>query len=253
MLRTINLSMFLAAFSLAGCLGSAPTGTGAGSGSGTTGGGTTGGATGGGATSGAPDPGSLGLGPSGATSGGMTNTFDHENDQIDPFAVLQRIQQEGPPAIATRMHSCQKMKYATVGNVLAQLGVNMNGTGTSAGALYKGGAQALGAPNYAARVPEAIALTTAGATKLFDIFVQAAPEIIKAMPTNASCTAAGTATNMFNSDGTCTAAGVSCLAGAPASKAQIDLCNSIAGAGSTPASGQAIAVATILSAAHTCE
>lgn len=246
MSRTVNVSMFIAAFSLAGCLGSAPTGTGSGNGTGA-GNGSTGTGTPG------PDPGSLGLGPTGGTAGGMGNTFNHDNNEIDPFAVLQRIQQEGPPAISTRMHSCQKMKYATVGNVLAQLGVSLGGNGTSAGALYSGGAQALGAPNYQARVPEALALTTAGATKLFDIFVQAAPEIIKAMPTNPSCMVAGAATNMFNADGSCTSAGVSCLQGAPATKAQVDLCNSVVGSASSATLGQTIAVATILAAAHTCE
>jgi hypothetical protein len=259
MLRTINLAMFIAVFSLvcAGCLPAAPTGTGKGSGSGT-GAGTGSGANSGGASGGdnnatGPDPGSLGLGPSGGTAGGMGTTFDHPDSEIDPFAVLERIQQEGPPEVSTKMHSCQKMKYATIGNVLAQLGVNMAGTGTSAGALYKGGAQALGAPNYQARVSEAIALTTAGATKLFDIFVQAAPEIIKAMPTNTSCMVAGAATNMFNSDGTCSKAGVSCLQGAPATQAQVDLCNSVVSAASSATIGQTIAVATLLAAAHTCE
>ena len=38
------------------------------------------------------------------------------------------------------MHSCEKMHYATVGNVLKDLGVNMAATGaTSAAVLYKGG------------------------------------------------------------------------------------------------------------------
>jgi hypothetical protein len=268
MARNLRLATFIAAVSFAGCLGSVPPGTGSvggngNKGSGNTGSGTTGGTMGSGTSgsgttgsgsmgsSGTPDPGSAGA--TGGTAGGMGNTFDHQNDQIDPFALLQRIQQEGPPEISSRMHSCQKMKYATVGNVLAQLGVNMSGTGKSAGALFKGGAQALGAPNYAARVPEAIAVTTAGATKLFDIFVQAAPEIIKAMPTNASCMVAGAATNMFNSDGTCSSAGVSCLLGAPATKAQVDLCSNVVGTASSATIGQAVAVATILAAAHTCE
>lgn len=249
-MRKMNVSMLIAAFSLAGCLGAAPSGKSSG---GSTGAGTT---TGNGAAAdpNAPVAGSLGLGPTGGTTtGGMGNTFDHDNDSVDPFEVLQRIQQEGPPAIATKMHSCAKMKYATVGNVLTSLGVNMAGTGTSAGALYKGGAGALGAPNYQARVSEALALTTAGATKLFDIFVQAAPEIIKAMPTQASCMVAGVATNMFATDGTCTAAGISCLTGFPATQAQIDLCNSVTGSASSAAIGQTVAVASLLAAAHTCE
>jgi hypothetical protein len=85
MLRKLNISMVIAAFSLAGCL------SGGGSGSGT--------GTGDGTGDGTQTPGgSLGLG-GGLTSGGSGNTFDHANDGSDPFAVLQRIQNEGPPEI----------------------------------------------------------------------------------------------------------------------------------------------------------
>src|SRR5690242_16358183 len=70
--------------------------------------------------------GNLGIAPStGETSGGSDNTFDHPSDQVDPFEVLARIQQEGPPEISSRLHSCQKLKYATLGNVLTQLGVDL--------------------------------------------------------------------------------------------------------------------------------
>src|SRR5688572_2219801 len=59
----------------------------------------------------------LGQAPS-DTSGGEMNTFDHEKEEIDPFIVLARIQEVGPPEISTRMHSCQKLKYSTLRNVL---------------------------------------------------------------------------------------------------------------------------------------
>lgn len=240
MLRKLNISMVIAAFSLAGCLGGQPkggTGSGGGDGTGTT----------------QTPGGSLGL-SGGGTAGGEGNTFDHDNDMTDPFAVLQRISEEGPPEISTKMHSCQKMKYATLGHVLQQLGVNMGNTQAgSAAALYKGGAQAMGAPNYGARVGEAIELSTAGATKLFDIFVQAAPEIIAAMPNLDACKQGGQAAQMFDANGQCTAQGISCLQGAPASQAQIDLCNNILTSASSAQIGQQLAVATLLAAAHTCE
>lgn len=235
MLRKLNISMVIAAFSLVGCVGSQPSG----------GGNQTG--TGGDQTT---TPGSLGL-AGGGTAGGTGNTFDHD-DNTDPFAVLQRIEEQGPPEISTKMHSCEKMKYATVGNVLAQLGVNMGSTtANSAAVLYKGAAQAMGAPNYGARVPEAIEITTAGATKLFDIFVQAAPEIIAAMPNVA--TKGGQPIQMFDANGKCTADGVAFLQGAPATQAQLDLCNNILTSASSATIGQTLAVATLLAAAHTCE
>jgi hypothetical protein len=205
--------------------------------------------------SGAPSDPSLGLVQDG-TAGGMGTTFDHDKgDEADPFEVLQRIQDTGAPEISTRMHSCQKLKYATLGNVLTALGVNMAKTATppSAGQLYKGGAGAMGGPNYTARVRETIEGTASGFTKLFDIFVQAAPEIITAMPNNAACKKAGAATQMFDAQGKCTPEGIACLQGAPASQAQVDLCNTVLTEASTAAVGQAIAVASILAAANTCE
>jgi hypothetical protein len=205
-----------------------------------------------------PDPAStdpsLGLAPS-ESAAGPDNTFDHEKAEVDPFEVLQRIQDTGAPEISTRMHSCQKLKYNTLGNVLTQLGVNLARTATppSAGQLYKGGAQAMGAANYGARVRESIEGTTSGDTKLFDIFIQAAPEIITAMPARTACMVAGAATSMFDAQGKCTKEGISCLQGKPASQAQVDLCNTVLTEASTAAIGQAIAVASILAAANTCE
>jgi len=203
---------------------------------------------------GAPTDPSLGLVADG-TAGGMDSTFDHEKEEVDPFEVLQRIQDTGAPELSTRMHSCQKLKYATLGNLLTSLGVNLGKTSTppSAGQLYKGGMQAMGGANYGARVRETIDGTTSGDTKLFDIFIQAAPEVIAAMPNQATCKKAGVGTQMFDAQGKCTADGVACLQGMPATQAQVDLCNTVLTEASTAPIGQAIAVASILAAAHTCE
>ena len=51
----------------------------------------------------------------------------------------------------------------------------------------------------------------------------------------------------------CTKEGIACLQGMPATQDQVDLCNIALTEGSTPAVGQAIAVASILAAANTCE
>lgn len=233
MLRTLNVSLVIAALSLAGC-------------------GKGGGPASAGGPEATPPSGSLGLaGGNGVDSTG--NTFDHNDDgQPDPFAVLQRIQNEGPPEVSTKMHSCQKMEYATLGNILKQLGVNMAATGaTSAAQLYLKGGQAMGAPNYGARVAEAISLSTAGATKLFDIFVAAAPEIIAAMPMVAQ--KGGAPVQMFDANGQCTSDGIAFVTGAPASQAQVDLCNNVLVAASSAQIGQTLAVATLLAAAHTCD
>ena len=256
MLRKISTTIaFLFVASGAGCLGGAPTSDPTGVNPAPVGDPASTGGTNTPSTTGT-DP-TLGTAPT--TGGTPDNTFDHESDQTDPFEVLGRIQEQGAPEVSSRMHSCQKLKYATLGNVLRQLGVTIPatvGTGAAAltgGALYVGGSGALGAPIYGARVAESIEITTAGATKLFDIFVQSAQDIIKAMPTNKACTVAGAATSMFDAQGKCTVAGISCLQGAPATQAQKDLCDQVLTEASTPAIGQTIAVATILAAQHTCE
>ena len=202
---------------------------------------------------------------SNTSSGTTSNTFDHEDtNTVDPFQVLARIQEEGPPEVSTRMHSCSKMKYATVGNVLTDLGIDpTTGGATTASGLYMSGAGALGKPDYANRIPEATALSTAGAVRLYDIFVAASPAIITAMPTLTRCMVAGAPSSMFNTGATaCTMEGITCLTGAPSTQAQKDLCDSAVASNTTdmvgtdtnaPTVGQVVAVASLLAASHSCE
>jgi hypothetical protein len=192
------------------------------------------------------------------TGGGVNNTFNHPGDDRDPFDILAQKQEEGPPIVSTRMHSCQKMTYATLGHLLTSRGVDLgktadNGMPPTAGQLYKSGGSALGAPNYLGRTREPTQNTTAGATKLMDVFMQAAPEIIAAMPGVDACKVNGQPTSMFNMDGSCNLDGISCLMGAPATAQHATLCNQLVKDASTPDIGRQVAVATILAAAHTCE
>ena len=174
-------------------------------------------------------------------------------DQTDPFAA-----QSAPLAVTAHMHSCQRLPYATLGTLLASRGVDLssmapNGQPPTAGQLYKMGASTLGAPDYATRTRESIEQTTSGATKLMDVFLMAAPEIIAAMPGLAACQVGGKATAMFDPQtGLCTREGVMCLTGTPPPAAQVDLCNQLL-KDVPDATGRQIAVAAILSAAHTCE
>lgn len=168
--------------------------------------------------------------------------------------LLEAIRGEGPPEVMARMHACPKMKYATLGRLLASRGVNLDAEGdASAGALWRTGDQALGAPQYGARVAESLELTTASASRLFDVFVQAAPEIIAHMPERAECMVGGAATSMFGDAGHCTPDGIACLTGVTATPAHLEMCNEIVARASTPAVGRVLAVASLAAAAHTCE
>lgn len=192
--------------------------------------------------------------PPGSTVGGEENTFDHMNEGISPWELVDRLQKEGPPRYTSHVHSCSKVRYATLGNVLRSLGVNTaSTTALSAGDLYRTGANAIGAPNFANRIRENIAVTTSGASRQFDIFAAAAPEIITAMPTLQRCFSGGTPASLFNASNQCEASGITCLLGVPAQAAHLDLCNITITNASTPDIGKRLAVAALLAAAYTCE
>ena len=193
--------------------------------------------------------------PAGSTSGDEWTTFDHDNSGISPWELLDRLTQEGPPRYTAHMHSCSKVRYKTLGNVLTSLGVNAaNATALSAGELYTDGFNALGGPNYANRIRENIGITTSGASREFDIFAAASDEVIAAFgtPTSALMTRCPGAV-LFDANNTCQPSGITCLIGTPATSSHLDFCNLTITSASDVATGKRLAVAAMLAAAYTCE
>jgi hypothetical protein len=194
--------------------------------------------------------GALGLGLAGCTD----EVTPWEMPPADPFAELERLQREGPPRYASRVHGCPKVRYRTLGNVLASRGVDLAATGElTAGRLYGQGALALGAPSYAARVRENIDLGLATTAKLFDIYVQAAPEIIANLPRRPECQVGGVGAPLFDGANRCVARGISCLIGVPATATHLEVCNQTVRDAADVESGKCLAVAVLAAAAHTCE
>ena len=172
----------------------------------------------------------------------------------DPFAELERLQREGPPRYASRVHSCPKTRYRTLGNLMASRGVDLTATGElTAGQLYRQGAQALGGANYAARVRENIDLGLSTTAKLFDIYVQAAPEIIQNLPARPECQIGGVGARLFDAANHCVADGVTCLIGVPATPAHLETCTQTVSDAADVEAGKRLAVAVLAAAAHTCE
>jgi hypothetical protein len=172
----------------------------------------------------------------------------------DPFAELERLQREGPPRYASRVHSCAKMRYRTLGNVLASRGVDLAATNElAAGNLYAKGAPALGAANYAVRVRETIDLGLATTAKMFDVYVQAAPEIIARLPSRPECQVGGAGAQLFDAANHCLPGGVSCLIGVPATATHLEVCNQTISRAADVETGKRLAVAVLAAAAHTCE
>jgi hypothetical protein len=198
--------------------------------------------------------------PDGGTPGGFVqvNTFDHHLGERDPIDILAQKREEGPAPVSTRLHSCRKLSYAALGNLLVSRGVDLGahsqqGQPPTAGELYRVSAAALAGPNYGARKREATQWSVGSAARMMDIFLLAAPEIIQAMPSLAACRVGGRPVKMFDDSGDCARDGVSCLLGASATPDHVSLCNQLIGQASSRDIGQRIAVAALLSAAHTCD
>lgn len=192
--------------------------------------------------------------PTGSTSGDESTTFDHDNSGISPWELLERLQAEGPPSFTSRVHSCPKIRYATLGNVLTSFGVDVaNTTALSAGDLYRNGFNALGGPNYANRIRENISIATSGASREFDIFAAAADEIMNAFTNQTAAMAARCPGAQLFSGDTCLPAGITCLLGQPATTRHLDYCNLTVTSASDTTVGKRLAVATLLAAAYTCE
>jgi hypothetical protein len=130
------------------------------------------------------------------------------------------------------------------------------------GFLYQSAGDAFSFPKIDSRLGEKDGHTSASAMRLFDIFIQAAPQIIANIQNPAlapACVLQGQTHPMFDpADGSCVEESISCLLGMRASEDHVLLCNLILDKAnpSDPTDvlkKQHIAVAALLSAAHSCE
>jgi hypothetical protein len=269
--------VFTVAFAFAACSDAATDGTdcvpagtptGSGGAAASSGNGSGSGATTSGAGAGTDGGGVIEEAPGGSDTSGK-DSFDHTNDpgesgSKDPFEILKERAEEGPPQIRTRLHSCTKIPYTSIGDFLTSRGVNMkSNTAKTAGQIYQAGGDALGIAKFDAREGERYFHTTAGATKLFDIFVQAAPDIIANISNPAlapACSLNGQNKAMFDEqDGvSCVRDSLSCIMGRPATADDMILCDLMLaqakpGDAADLIKKKNITVAAFLSAAHTCE
>jgi len=174
--------------------------------------------------------------------------------ETDPWDELAQTEREGPPRYTSRVHSCAKVRYRTLGNLLTSRGVNLALTGQlAAGQIYRTSEGALGGPNFAGRVRETTDLGLATTSKMFDVFAQAAPEIIANMPNRPECQVAGVGAQLFDASNKCVADGITCLIGVPATAQHIAICNQTVTRAADVESGKRLAVAVLAAAAHTCE
>jgi hypothetical protein len=195
-----------------------------------------------------------------STAGGEDTTFDHSNDPggAAPGADFQppepgQVKLIGSPEVTSRLHSCGKMTVASIGGILASRGLTGGGT-RPAGALsgqaifqQASTAPALGGPNYNGRVPEAPFASTSAMAKMFDIFTMASYDAIAPTWTSTACPGV----KVVGADGKFTKDGLSCLMGKPARDEHLAVANDAIA--KNPTDGAKIAIAALLSAAHTCQ
>jgi hypothetical protein len=177
-----------------------------------------------------------------------------QNGITDPKTAAVQAAQLGTPDQVARMHGTQKIQYAMLGSFLTDLGVTMTastggGSGVAtAGDLYVQGSSALGAPLYGSRTPEMIIPSTAALAKEYDVFMAAAAEIMTGAASSTRCPSV-----VLISNGELTQDGISCLIGKPATADHVSLAQAIVAGASDATTGQQIAIATLLAAAHISE
>jgi len=196
-----------------------------------------------------------------ATAGGEDSTYDHMNDpgaaapgaENSQPADPAQVKLVGAPEVQSRLHSCGKLTYASLGSILQSRGLTGGGqrpNGAQSGQqIYAQGqtGPAFGAANYNGRVPEAPFASTSAMAKMFDIFTMASYDAVNANWTAPACEGA----KVLGADGKFTKDGLSCLMGKPAKDEHVAIANDAIAKNATD--GAKIAIAALLSAAHTCQ
>lgn len=194
------------------------------------------------------------------TAGGEGTTFDHANDPgaATPGSDFQppepgQVKVVGSPEITSRLHACGKISVKSLGDILASRGLTGGGT-RPAGALsgaaifaQGGSPAALGAANYNGRVPEAPFASTSAMAKMFDIFTMSSYDTVAPAWTAPACPGV----KVLGTDGKFTKDGLSCLMGKPAKDEHLAIANDAIV--KNPTDGAKLAIAALLSAAHTCQ
>lgn len=197
---------------------------------------------------------------SGSTAGGAGNTANHGNDPAGtpngvPYqpADPAQVKAVGSPEVTSRLHSCGKMTVSSLKQLLESRGLTGGGQrpdGTPSGKDVFDQDETpgtLGAASYDSRVPEAPFASTAAMSKMFDIFTLASYDAVAADWTAPACPGV----KLLGADGKFTKDGISCLIGKPATDEHVALANDAVT--KNPTDGAKIAVAALLSAAHTCQ
>jgi hypothetical protein len=172
----------------------------------------------------------------------------------DPNAAAAAAQATaaGSPEVTSRQHGCGKMSIASIGQLLQSRGLTgkgavPQGSQTGVGIFNAGDTPpALGAANYEGRTGESPFASTSAISKMFDIYTMASYDAVAAGWSAPACPNV-----QLTNGGQITKDGLTCLMGKPATDEHVAIANDAIA--KNPTDGAKIAIASILSAAHTCQ
>jgi hypothetical protein len=194
-----------------------------------------------------------------STTPGDNGDFNHPGGPSAPgageeFVDPAQVRAVGSPEVTSRLHGCGKLTVGSIGQLLQSRGLTGQGPGrppnTQNGQqIFNANdtAAALGAANYNARVPEAPFSTTSAVSKMFDIYTMSSYDVLAPDFDAPACPGV----KVIGTDGKFTKDGISCLIGKPASEEHVAIANDAVA--KNPTDGAKIAIAALLSAAHTCQ
>lgn len=200
-------------------------------------------------------PGAGSRSPQGPTGG--DDDFQHNDGMGAPGAGEEtvdpgQVRAVGSPEVTSRLHGCGKMTVASLDRLLRSRGLTGGGQrpqNTQSGRQIfdaRDTPAALGAANYGGRVPEAPFSSTSAVAKMFDIFTMAAYDAVADDWSAPACPDV-----KVLDGGQFTKDGLTCLMGKPATDEHVAIANDAIA--KNPTDGAKIAIAALLSAAHTCQ
>ena len=194
----------------------------------------------------------------GGAGGGGTPAAPSGGDTSSPTtdpnaaAAAAAVTAQGSPEVTSRQHGCGKLSVGSLGQLLQSRGLTGNGAvpkGSQSGMnIYTAGdtPAALGAANYEGRTGESPFASTSAISKMFDIYTMAAYDAVAADWSAPACPGV-----KLLDGGKLTKDGLTCLMGKPATDEHVAIANDAIT--KNPTDGPKIAIAAILSAAHTCQ
>lgn len=160
-----------------------------------------------------------------------------------------------PPAESERLHSCGKVRTQTLRRMLVSRGVNLAMGGVAT--LLLDADQILGVANFSGRLPESDRNATGSLTRLYDLLIAAAVQLVPDATTDRLGTSPGCRNErLFNSDNTCNADGFGCLVGTPVSTKEMERCSQLvadAAANTNLTNGRRLAVAAVAATYFLCD